>query len=102
VPSFLSFRELCKCAVEHASDNANANLKANVLGCGILGKGKDKCAVEHVFGYNLNLLILRGQLHERFKHSLDSIRAILAEIEACQNLLKLNLGYYNYNYNIRY
>jgi hypothetical protein len=36
-----------------------------------------------------NLLILRGQLHERFEHSLDPIRAILAELEAFQILAEL-------------
>jgi hypothetical protein len=35
------------------------------------------------------LLILRAQLHERFEHSLGSIRAILAEIEAFKNLFNL-------------
>jgi hypothetical protein len=42
----------------------------------------DKCSL-------YNLLILRGQLHERFEHSLGSIRAILAEIEVFQNLFNL-------------
>jgi hypothetical protein len=52
-----------------------------------------KFAVQYVFdfGYNLNLLILRGQLHERFGDSLGAIRAVLTELGSFEILIKYNM-----------
>ncbi len=61
------------------------------LGGGILGKGKN-----YLYNlYNLLISISRGQIHERFEHSLDSIRAILAELEAFQILTPNGAKYRN-------
>jgi hypothetical protein len=78
--SFSSFYEPDKCAVEHANcDNFSENngvFQGHVSPYNLFKDGKvGKCPFS---GYNL--LILRGQIHERFGHTFSSIGLTGAEI----------------------